>query len=109
MHLPLGLPSHLSSLLSFLNESPKKKRQRKQVTKKFSYRKVSACRAGTTACRADTTALLQHSYHFANYAHHNTFYMHLAYSYALNEQGTQLCSLRSLPHKTTHICHVQQQ
>ena len=28
-----------------------------------------------------------------------TLYMHLAYSYALNEQGTQLCSLHSLTHK----------
>ena len=29
--------------------------------------------------------------HVANYAHHKTLYMHLAYSYALNEEGTQLC------------------
>ena len=29
--------------------------------------------------------------HVANYAHHKTLYMYLAYLYALNEQGTQLC------------------
>jgi len=33
----------------------------------------------------------------ANYAHHKTLYIHVAYSYALNEQGTQHCSLHSLP------------
>ena len=35
--------------------------------------------------------------HVANYAHHKTLYIHLAYSYALNEQGTQYCSVHSLP------------
>ena len=34
MHLPLGLPSHLSSLLPFPNNKTKK--QQEQVTKKFS-------------------------------------------------------------------------
>ena len=29
------------------------------------------------------------------YAHHKTLYMHLAYLYTLNKQGTQLCSLQS--------------
>jgi len=34
MHLPLGLPSHLSSLLPFLNNNTKKiKKQQKQVSK----------------------------------------------------------------------------
>ena len=42
-----------------------------------------------------------------NYAHHKTLYMHLAYSCTLNEQGTQHCSLHSLP--SIHICHVHQQ
>ena len=36
---------------------------------------------------------------FANYAHYKTLYMHLAYSYTLSEQDTQLCSLHSLTHK----------
>jgi len=40
MHLPLSLPSHLSSLLPFLNDNTKKKQQ-KHVTKKFSFRKTS--------------------------------------------------------------------
>jgi len=29
--------------------------------------------------------------HVPNYAHHKTLYMHLTYSYALNEQANQLC------------------
>ena len=51
----------------------------------------------------------QHSHHpyilchFANHAHHKPLYMHLAYSYGLNEQGTQLCSLHSLTHKRRPI------
>ena len=39
-----------------------------------------------------TTTLSYHPYvlcHFANYAHHKTLYMHLAYSYGLNEQEVQ--------------------
>ena len=50
----------------------------------------------------DTTTLSHHPYilcHFANYAHHKTLYTHLAYPYAWNEQGAQLCSLHSLTHK----------
>ena len=50
----------------------------------------------------DNTTLSHHPYilcHFANYAHHKTLYMHLAYSYGLNEQGTQLCSLSSFTYK----------
>ena len=48
--------------------------------------------------RNDITTLSHHLYilcHFANYAQHKTLYMHLAYSYALNEQGTQHWSLQS--------------
>ena len=29
------------------------------------------------------------------HAHHKTLYMHLAYLYTLNNQGTQFCSLQS--------------
>ena len=36
MHLPLGLPFHVSSLLPFLINYQKKKKQQEQVTKKFS-------------------------------------------------------------------------
>jgi len=46
----------------------------------------------------DTTTFSHHPYilcNFANYAHHKTLYMHLPYSYALNEQGTQLCLRQS--------------
>ena len=32
--------------------------------------------------------------------HTKTLYMHLAYSICIDEQGTQLCSLHSLTHKT---------
>ena len=41
----------------------------------------------------DTTTLPHHPYilcHFANYAPHKTLYMHIAYSYVLNEQDTKL-------------------
>jgi len=44
------------------------------------------------------TTLSHHPYilcHFANYAHHKTLYMHFAYSYSLNQQGIQHCSLQS--------------
>ena len=40
----------------------------------------------------------------ANYAYHKTLYMHLAYSYTLNEQGAQHRLLHSLI--SIHIYHV---
>ena len=55
---------------------------------------VFSCRLDPTF--NDTTTLSHHPYilcHFVSYAHHKTLYMHLAYSYALNEQGNQLCLL----------------
>ena len=45
--------------------------------------------------------------HVDNNAHHKTLYMHLAYSYALNEQGYSALLLHSIP--LIHIYHVQQQ
>ena len=36
MHLPLGLPSHVTSLLPFLKSNTKNKKHQEQVTKKFS-------------------------------------------------------------------------
>ena len=40
---------------------------------------------------------------FPKYAHRKTFCLHLTYSYALNEQGTQPSSLHSLPHERKSI------
>ena len=40
---------------------------------------------------------------FPKYAHHKTLCLHLAYSYALNEQDTQHSSLHSLSHKGQSI------
>ena len=40
----------------------------------------------------------------AKYAH-KTLNMHISYSYALNEQGTQHCSLHGLP--SIHIYNIQ--
>ena len=54
----------------------------------------------------DTTTSTHHPYilcDFANYAHRKTLYMHLAYSYALNEQSNQLYSLHGLRHKRRPI------
>ena len=51
----------------------------------------SPCRDGSLM-QKPTTTLSHHPYilcHFANYAHHKTLYMHLAYSYGLNEQEVQ--------------------
>ena len=36
------------------------------------------------------------AFQVANYTHHKTLYMHLAYSYALSEQGARHCLLHSL-------------
>ena len=104
MHLPLGLPFHLSSLLPFLNDITKKgkKKQQKQVTK----RKTSTFGKKDGGIN-DTTTLSHHPCilcHFANYMHTtNSLHAYLAYSYALNEQGTQLCSVHSLAHKRRSI------
>jgi len=50
MHLPLSLPSHLSSLLPFLNNNTKKKKKEKKnrnKSQKVFWRKTSACRNGS--------------------------------------------------------------
>jgi len=103
MHL--SLPSHLSSLLLFLNNNTKIVTE--QVTKKFFFRKTSACRDGTLKLDGnDTTTLSHHPFilcNIANCAHHKTLYMHLAYSHAFNVQSTHICSLHSLPHKRQPI------
>ena len=89
MHLPLGLPSHLSSLLPFLNDNARnKKGNRNKIQKVFwSWRKTSICKPQKpTKLDGNDTTLSHHPYilcHFANCAHHKTLNMHLACSYAL--------------------------
>ena len=70
MHLPLGLPSHLSSLLPFLNDS---KKMATETSHKKSFSSGKQVHVGMEPSRIDgndTTTLLHHPYimcHFANY------------------------------------------
>ena len=55
MHLPLGLPSHLSSLLPFLNVNTKKKKKATLTSNKmFSLMKTSACSDGSLKNQSKT-------------------------------------------------------
>ena len=97
-------PSHLSSLLPFLNDNTKEKKKATETShKKFSEGKQ--LHVGMEASKTNQTRWEWH---------HNTFTpsLHLVpfcqlrtpqnslhpIPYALNEQGTQLCSLHSLMH-----------
>ena len=91
-------------------------KQQYQKSNKNKSQKVftSACRDGTL--KTNQTRWERHQNrpyilcNFANYVHHKTLCMHLAYSYSLNEQGTQHCSLQSstdpyLPCSAAIKCH----
>ena len=90
MHLPLGF-SHLSSPLPFLNENTKKKnKQQKQVTKSFpSWKQVHV---GMEASKTNQTRWEWHhnthtiqtscACHFANHAHHKLHWMNKVLSFA---------------------------
>ena len=80
MHLPLGLPSHLSSLLPFLKNKTKQQKKKEQVTKKFSERKQA--HVGIEPSKTNQTRWEWH---------HNTFTpsLHLV-------QFCQLCTQNSL-------------
>ena len=107
MHLPLGLPSHLSSLLPFLNDIKKKKDKNATDTSHKKFSEGKQAHVGMEALKTNRTRwewmTPQHFHTIPTscailrqlYAHHKTLYIHLAYSYALNKQGTQLCSLQS--------------
>ena len=82
----------------FFTETPWNIRYKHPNSKLLIQRKMKIIRAHLHARIAEASVITEQP---------TKLYMHLAYSYALNEQGTQLCSLHSIP--SIHIYHVQQQ
>ena len=95
-----------TSLLSKREYNKTNKKATETSHKRVFWMKTSACMDGTLKNQPNYMGMTHNRYifcRFSKYAHHKTLCLHLTYSYALNEQGTQHSSLHSLLHKKQSI------